>query len=190
MNIDFYKGNNRVFLILTGTGGSTKGYQNKYVTIANKINKVHGFTVYVVEIESGMWRHEKEYFDNIIKKIDEHSQLENIKIINIYAMGTSFGGSLLIHNSHRDPRIKKVLAINFVFHVNIHLFFDFCKHYNGEASLIIGKKDATFQFANMIKSYVGDRFRVITINKADHHFTNMLDEYIKLPENYLFDDLG
>ena len=39
MNIDVYKGNEKALLILTGIGGSTKGYKDKYVTIASQINQ-------------------------------------------------------------------------------------------------------------------------------------------------------
>ena len=101
-------------------------------------------------------------------------------------MGSSGGASLLIHNSHRDERIKKILAINFVFNINYNLFNDFIKAYKGEATLIIGEKDESFKFLEIIKKFEQKNITIEAIPNADHYFTGMLDEYIALPQKFLY----
>ncbi len=45
VNYGIIEGNNTVLFIKAGQDGSMYGYQNKYLTIANNINKNYGYTV-------------------------------------------------------------------------------------------------------------------------------------------------
>ncbi|MDD3999285.1 MAG: hypothetical protein PHX62_00110 [Bacilli bacterium] len=188
MEIDVYKGNENIFLILTGIGGSTKGFQNKYVNLSRKINEKYGFTAFVVSTESGVWNDERKYFDKVINEVSSYINMMKINVKKIFAMGTSAGANLLIHNAHRYNAIKKILAINFLFNVNYNLFQDFIKEYEGMATLIVGERDSSYTFFDILNKYKSERIRVISIPNADHNFADMLNTYLELPEKYLFKD--
>ena len=54
IEVEIYDGGNLVFLIRTGLGGSVKGYEGKYETMANNARKKHNATVFVATTPSSM----------------------------------------------------------------------------------------------------------------------------------------
>ncbi|MDE6557688.1 MAG: hypothetical protein K2K39_01130, partial [Clostridia bacterium] len=115
MQIDFYSSGNNCVLIFTGLGGDTKGYENKYVKIAETITQKYGFSVFVAQVPKDLWSHPQEVFEEAVGRVISEYAPETI-----YVMGSSAGASIAIWYSHLYPQIKKVLAVNPVLNLNYH----------------------------------------------------------------------
>lgn len=81
------KGNETIVFIKAGQDGSMYGYQNKYLKIANDINKKYGYTV----ICSSNPFDGNNPLDNAMKVIEDYCNEEKIKNYKIYYMGHSNG---------------------------------------------------------------------------------------------------
>jgi alpha/beta superfamily hydrolase len=189
IKVDTYDGNKNVFLILTGLGGDTKGYQNKYVTIAENIRQKYGMTVFVVGTPSDAWRRSKEFINDTMKFIDSHMTQHHMTGYTVYVMGHSAGGTFMTWYAHSYPCIKRVLAINPVIRVNFDKMIDGAESFQGERVIVlVGEKDQSAPFVPLISEVSNKKFSTIIEPNADHNFTGMLDEFIALPEKYLFND--
>ncbi len=62
MEIDFYSGGENCLIIFTGLNGNTKGYCDKYVKIAEAVNKNTGFSVFVAAVPEHCWDCPQEVF--------------------------------------------------------------------------------------------------------------------------------
>lgn len=175
MEIDFYPASRNVLLILTGRCGSTKGYKNKYVTIAKNINRKYNFSVFVAGIPENCWQEHQQVFCDIIDYVFMH-----IKPNIFYVMGSSAGANLAIWYAYLFPKINKVLAINPVLNFNLHKTLDGINNFGGERLYVIsGGKDPCVKWQGLLPK--NDKLYAIIIERADHHFTDMIDEFIKLP---------
>ncbi len=176
IEIDFYPAGHDVLLILTGRCGSTKGYKNKYVTIAENIKQKYNFSVFVAGIPKNCWQEHQQIFCDIINYV-----LMHIEPNRFYVMGSSAGASLAIWYAYIFPEINKVLAINPVLNLNLHKTIDGINNFGGERLYVIsGDKDPCAKWQGLLPK--NDKINTIIIERADHHFTNMLDEFITLPE--------
>ncbi len=176
----YYDGGKDVVLIITGIGGSTLGYKNKYDIIAKSIVQHKKCSVLIATSPQGTWLNIKENLIQIINKIIEIKQTDNV---NIYAFGHSVGGNILLLNAFRYPQIKRIVAVNPVMNVNISWLIDGIKNFNGKASVIFGEQDSSSKFACLIPQK--ENIQTIILPKIDHYFTNNLDLFISLPLKYL-----
>jgi pimeloyl-ACP methyl ester carboxylesterase len=176
-------------LILTGLGGDTKGYQNKYVTIAENVREKYGVTVFVVGTPSDAWRRSKEFINDVMKRIDSHMVGHDTTDYVVYVMGHSAGGTFMTWYAHRYPCVKRVLAINPVIRVNFDKMIDGAENFQGERMIVlVGEKDQSAPFTSLISEVSNEKFSTMNIPTADHNFTGMLNEFMALPEKYLFND--
>lgn len=171
----YYKAGKNCLLILTGIGGTTKGFQNKYEKIAKQVVGKYNYSVIVATSPKGSWQHTKANLDYIMSVINEN------EYHNIFAMGSSAGANILLMHAYEFPQIKKILAINPVLNVNLHKINNGIEFFNGNVFLICGEDD----MSNKFKEIVNKKAKTITIPNADHNFTNQFKVYIKLYE-YLF----
>ena len=176
----YYAGGKDVVLIITGIGGSTLGYKNKYDKMAKDIIKNKNCSVLIASSPQGSWQHMKENLNNIINKIIEIKQTENV---DIYTFGHSAGGNILLLNAYHYPQIKKIVAVNPVMNVNLPWIIDGVKFFSGEIAIIFGEKDYSSQFKSIIPKQ--PNVKTITLPNIDHYFTNNLNLFISLPLKYL-----
>ncbi|GHV09385.1 hypothetical protein AGMMS50229_19480 [Campylobacterota bacterium] len=171
-----------LLLIISGAGGSSDGYKGKYRTIAQNINSTYGASV----VRTGLAvigraervAHFAATMDAIGAEFGAHS---------IYIMASSAAASLTAANAYKYPNIKKLLLINPPANINLHLQSNGLKRFNGKAIVLCGDHDPSFAYAPMLTE--GNNAALITIANDDHKLSNMpLEEYIKLPEKYLFED--
>ena len=104
---DYYPAGKDCLLILTGRGGDTKGYENKYEKIAQTVTQKHGFSAVVAAVPDDIWERPTEFFKEAVGSAPPFC-----KGGDIYVMGSSAGASLAIWYAHTYPQIKKVLAVN------------------------------------------------------------------------------
>lgn len=178
IEIEFYGNADNLLLILTGIGGTVKGYADKYVKLANKIIDTQDCSVAVATTPSGSWQHTKENLDFIMHYVkDKHDG-------KIYAMGNSAGANILLMHAHEQPQIKQVLAVNPVLNINLFKLESGINQFAGKTTLICGEKDMSSKFYKMLKTTA----TTFVLQDIDHNFTNHLDEFIDLPLKYLFRD--
>lgn len=173
---------NDVFLILTGLGGNTKGYENKYETISKNASVAHGFNVFVVGTPYGVYDNSKEFFDIIFSEIDK--ELER-KDYSVYLMGHSAGGTVALWNLNKYPNIKRMVAINPVLNINLHKVEASAKQLEGKfIKIIIGDKDSSYKFSPLLNKI--NNIQVEILKDTDHEFKDKLQEFIDLSNKYLF----
>lgn len=176
----YYEKGNDILLMITGVGGSTKGYANKYERIARQVMDQWNMSVVVATTPSGSWMHAEQNMKEIMSFI--HSKRFK-KSFKVYALGNSIGANILLWHFNQFPEIEKILAINPVMTVNLHLF---CPLASVEKSVnvIFGELDESCKFATMLPA--SKSVKVNILPKIDHNFTNSLDVFINLPNQYLF----
>lgn len=182
IEIEHYPAGKDVLLVLTGLGGSVKGYQNKYETLAKNIVSKFNYTVFVATTPHGSWENSKENIDSIINYIDKIMEDKNYKI---YVFGHSAGGTFALWHGHLFPKIKRIIASNPVLNVNFHRIKNGIDNFNGELiKVIIGEKDQCFKFAGLLKE--NHKAETIILENVDHEYTGNLEKFINLPNDYLF----
>lgn len=177
----YYDGGKDVVLMITGIGGSTFGYKNKYDIMAKSIVQQTNYSVLIATSPQGTWLHIKENLIQIINKIIEIKQTDKI---NIYAFGHSAGGNTLLLSAYLYPQIKSIVAVNPVININISQLIDGIKNFNGKITIVFGEQDSSSKFACLIPSKVNTK--TIILPNIDHYFTDNLDLFITLPLKYLF----
>lgn len=182
IEIEFYPAGKDIFLVLTGIGGTVKGYQNRYEKIAKEITDKYNFSIVIATTPHGSWEHPKENLDFIFDFIRSKRNDTNFKI---YAMGHSAGGTFLLWHAFEFPEIEKILCINPVLNINLHKTQIGIESYKGsEINIVVGELDASNYFAGLIDKL--SKVKVYHLPNIDHNFTNALDTFIDLPHKYLF----
>lgn len=178
IDIEYYESGNDVLLIITGIGGTTKGYKNKYEKIAKNAMKKNNLSVVVATSPKGSWLQTEQNLKDIINFIYSKRDKE----FTIYAMGNSAGANILLWHSHRYKEIKKILAINPVMNINIHLLKNLQNSKN-TINVVFGEKDISCKFAELIPK--NKNVKLTILPKIDHNFTDNLELFIDLPNRYL-----
>ena len=171
IEIKYYGKSNNLLLVLTGIGGTTTGYNNKYEKLAKRVIGTQDFSVAVATTPSGSWQHTKENLDFIMNEV---SKRYNDKI---YAMGNSAGGNILLMHAYEFPQIEKVLAVNSVLNVNLFKIEKGINLFKGKTTIVCGEKDTSIKFYKMLKTNAN----IVILQDIDHNFTNHIEDFINLP---------
>ncbi len=167
-------GYNEVFLIKTELNGSIYGFQNRYLKMAKRINFEYGLTVIVANNLS----------DTTLE--DDFYNLKDYIKGDIYFMGMSNGGTSAIQDENISSKIKKMLLVNLPLMINLHKTKDGIKLYKGKLTFVYGSKDPSFNYLPLIQDF--RNANIVVIPNQDHNFSNG-DDFLHLPEKYLFTDL-
>lgn len=183
IEIEYYENGNNILLILTGIGGDTAGYENKYKRIAKTIIQQHNFSVVIATSPIGSWLHAEQNFDRVMNFIQDKRK----KDFKIYAIGNSAGANIALWYSNKFPQIEKVLAINPVMNINPHLF-KILQDTKNEINVVFGELDTSTRYAGLLPK--NKNIKIDILPNIDHVFTNNLDLFVDLPNIYLFNDLS
>lgn len=167
-------GGEDVFFIKTEVNSSIYGYQNKYLKIAKRINYKYGLTVIIANNSSD------------VTLENDFNNLEDYLKGNIYFMGVSNGAAQAIQSEAVSSRIKKMLLVNIPLMINLHKTKEGIKNYKGRLICVFGSKDPSFNYLPLIQDF--RNVNVAVVPNQDHNFSNG-DEFLYLPEKYLFGDL-
>ncbi|MBP3462965.1 MAG: hypothetical protein J6K45_00540 [Clostridia bacterium] len=175
------KGNSTIVFIKAGQDGSIYGYENKYLTIAKKLNEKYGYTV----ISSSNPFDGNNPLDHDMNVVKEYCVNNNIEDYKVYYMGQSNGARIGISWGYQHPEIKKLLLINSPIFINWHILKNgIIESNNQEMILVYGDKDNSYRYVELIKPLLTENKKLVIVNGADHNFVNMLDEFIDLPIKY------
>ena len=104
----------------------------------------------------------------------------------IYFMGISNGASQAIQTEYDNDRIRDMLLINTPLMINLHKTKDGIKNYKGKLVCVFGSKDSSFNYLPLIQDF--RNVKIVIVPGQDHNFSNG-DEFLLLPEKYLFNDI-
>ena len=175
-------GNDKLFFIKVGNGGNIYGYENKYLKISDRIHRAYGCSVLVAGNPLKMSVRDNidldlEFIRAFFPDIDE-----------IFAFGHSKGGQMLVSYAYLCPIIKKVLAVNVPLMINYHKTKAGIEKFEGnKIHMVYGENDPSYLYIGILNSNLSSKFSYSTVENADHNFENMLEEFISLPEKFLFD---
>ncbi len=168
-------GSKDVFLIKTEVNSNVFGPQNRYLKLAKRIHFNYGLTVIVATNSS-----------EISLTDDFYSLRDYLKDSKIYFMGISNGAVQAIQNEYNNEKIQKMLLLNVPLMINLHKTKDGMKSYKGKLVCVFGSKDPSFNYLPLIQDF--RNVKVVVVPGQDHNFGSG-DEFLKLPEKYLFNDL-
>ena len=184
-NVDYgiVRGNNLIILIKVGMHGTIYGFENKYLQIAEILNKKFGCTVITVSTNDFTYSLENEM--NFVREYANKSNFEEYKV---YYMGHSFGGTLGLLYGYKYSEIKKILAINSPFpdDKNDEIIRSI-ESFNGESlDLVYGLLDDFIETGKKYSYLENNRIHFTFLPNIDHYFTNDLNQFVNLPLKYFF----
>ena len=178
---------NKILLIMTGIEGSLSGYNGKYDLIANEMKEKFDVSTFVISLPFGTYEHIQGIFDFVIQKIDEYFAKRRISDYEIYAMGSSAGGTVILNNFGKNAKIMAISAINPVFSVNFHKIIENLQNSKIRKTIILGEKDMSM-YDYQILSTIED-LDIVVIPDGDHYLSgeDNFKFFLDIPKNYLID---
>ena len=181
------EGNERLLLIMVGSGGALCGYNDKYGKIADRIHATYGASVIISENPRRSEGFPASYnFDTMMDFAERYMEKRH-KAYETYFMGVSLGGSYGLMYAHRHDHITRVLSVNAPFMINTHKLLEGIHSFTGERlALVYGDQDPSYTLIPFIRQLESPACQVAEVMGADHNFFGMEDAFIALPENHLF----
>lgn len=177
------KGNNIIFFIKSGQDGSIYGYLNKYLIMADTINKKYGYTV----IASSNPFDGENPLDDAMNVIKEYIQENNFEDYKIYYMGQSNGALIGAWYGTNCEKIEKMLLINIPLSHDIDVTKECISNFKGKKLVLIyGTRDDSIDYVKELNGVLNDKITLHYIEGQDHLFSKDTYDFKKLPEEYLF----
>lgn len=176
-------GNEKIVFIKCGLLGSLRGYHDKYLKVAKKLNKEYGYTV-VCSTNPDLGKIDQLQLGiNFITNLAKDNNLLNFEI---YYMGNSLAGMYGAKYGYLHQEIKKMLLINAPLLKNVDLLLSGLRKFNGtKAVLVYGEYDPSFKNTELLNLVSNDKVFVEIIKNADHNFTNQEVVFENLIFKYL-----
>lgn len=168
----------KAFVILTGLGGSADGFGNKYSRIAEYVQNDYGFPVFIAPTPEDVWEKKEKFFDEVVARFIQNKTC-------VYLMGVSAGATMALWYAVKYPQIRRILCVNPVLNINLHLTSSGIRDFCGEKmAVVFGEKDPSAKWAKILPA--APHLQINIVPGADHLFSGKLDEFIDLPKKYLF----
>ena len=177
-NYHFVFGNEKIVFIKAGAGGSERGYGDKYIKFAERINERTGATVITAS--------------NPIDPICDAPDAQEIRwVVNrmgfehfeLCFVGVSDGAYLNLELAKRFTETRKWIGINTSFASVNELGARLNALPNVTKLMIYGTKDDDFdEVVPALSTMSSDNFVMEFIEGADHRFTDMLEEFFALAD--------
>lgn len=168
----------KAFVILTGLGGSADGFGNKYSRIAEYVQSDYGFPVFIAPTPEDVWEKKEKFFDEVVARFIQNKTC-------VYLMGVSAGATIALWYAAKYPQIERVLCVNPVLNINLHLTSNGIRNFVGERmTIVFGENDPSAKWAKILPA--APHLQINIVPGADHLFSGKLDEFIDLPKKYLF----
>ena len=181
------EGNERLLLIMVGSGGALCGYNDKYGKIAERISATYGASVIISENPRRSEVSPASYNFDMMMDFAERYMEKRHEAYKTYFMGVTLGGSYGLMYTHRHNHIARVLSVNAPFMINTHKLLEGIHSFTGEClSIVYGDQDPSYTLIPFIRQLESPACQVAEVMGADHNFFGMEDAFIALPENHLF----
>lgn len=177
------KGNNNILLIKAGQDGSMRGYEDKYLKIAKRINEEYGSTV----ICSSNPFDGSNPLDDAMEVVEEYVKDNNFEDYEIYYMGYSNGGLVGACFGANYPKIKRMLLINTPLMHHFEQTKEGINNFKGEKIIAIyGSLDKSIPYIKLLDEIKNEKFKYYIIQGQDHLFSKDTYDFKNLPFEYLY----
>lgn len=168
-------GNEKIVFIKAGAGGSARGFQDKYIKMAERINERMGATVVCA---SNPCVPQEGVDEEAIRWVISEKGFVDFEV---YFVGTSDGAYKNLSLAKKFPQTVKTLGIN-ASYITIEGLMDKLKDLpNVDKVLICGTKDIdSMVYVEPIQKAGIPKLKIQLVEGADHKFVGMLDEFISL----------
>jgi predicted esterase len=178
-----------ILLIIPGVDGSVDGFENKYVRIAEDVQRKYGAAVFRMSnpfISSYFWESNIRRALEYIQK--NCSEIVGTKDYELRIVGHSAGAAVIASIAWEYPMITKLLLINPAMKMDIHQMKRGAKEFGTEKiTMLIGGNDPSIQQAREFSEQLG--IKTIYVDGADHNFSGeAFQTFLDAPSKYLFDD--
>ena len=187
VKIDYgiFNGNNIIVFIKVGLMGSIYGYKNKYLRIAENLNKKFGCTIFCVSNPIGA----NNSIYHGMKMIENYCIARKFYDYKVYFLGHSNGAMQGLYECSKFKKIEKCLFINPVLNeLPKKIVQSFRSLFDKKVFVICGSKDPCFYLFKLYSELENEceNLKFVAYINADHNFTGCMEEFINLPEKYLF----
>ena len=179
-------GNNLIVFIKVGMHGSIYGYQNKYLEMAELLNKRYGCTVITVSNPKFIYSLESE-----MKFVRDYAKKSNFNEYELFYMGHSFGGTLGLLYGYKYSEIKRILAVNSPFSDDTDEMIKGINSFKGlSLDLVYGLEDDFIDTGKKYSYLKNQKVHFSFLEDVDHYFTDKINQFILLPVNYFFENIN
>jgi hypothetical protein len=177
INYGIIFGNEKIVFIKSGAGGSIRGAENKYLSMAKIAHEKLGATVICANNPDAS----HEFWDEkIIRWVISKKEFSKFEV---YFFGTSDGAYKNLLLASKFHETVKVVGINASFISLIDFKEKTISLSQFEKVFVYGTKDDNYNdVVSMLKSLKCDNLEMKTVEGADHEFTGMTEEFIGLIE--------
>lgn len=170
-------GNEKIVFIKGGAGSSVRGYQDKYLKMAEKVHERLGATVICASNPE----------DSICEAPDEYEirwvvANRGFSNFELYFVGTSDGAYENLKLASKFPETVKFLGVNSSY-IDFENFEEKLENLpEVEKILVYGTNDEDYDEVAQLKNSNIENFKFLSVEGADHSFSGMLKEFIALVE--------
>ena len=184
MNFGLMEGKTGLLIVKTGSGGSIYGKDNKYLRLSERIKAVYGASVIVSDNPLEISPAENMTFTMAVA---ERYQKESA-INPVYYFGVSKGGQYAAMFAYQYQWVTRWLALNMPLFINWHRSRQGLEQLSQSQQmfLLFGDRDPSYPYAEIVDALKNENIKKIIVPNADHNFSASIEEFIKLPEQYLF----
>lgn len=184
VNFGLMEGRTGLLIVKTGSGGSIYGSGNKYLHLSERIKTMHDASVIVSDNPL-----EISPTDNmtVTMAVAERYQKES-SISPVYYFGVSKGGQYAAMYAYKYKWVTKWLALNMPLFINWHRSRQGLEELfpSQQMFLLFGDHDPSYPYAEIIDALKKENIKKVIVPNADHIFSASVEEFITLPERYLF----
>jgi len=184
VNFGLMEGNNGLLIIKTGSGGTIYGHENKYLTMAKKIQSKYGFGVIVsdnpVELAAA---DNMAVTMSVAKKYWEENTLEKA-----YYFGVSKGAQYGAMYAYQYDWVTKWLLLNMPLMINWHRSHAGLEKLltSQQMTMLWGDRDPSYKYIELIDTIKGKNITKDVLPGVDHKLSGAAEEFAELPDKYLF----
>lgn len=184
VNFGLMEGNKGLLIIKTGSGGTIYGYENKYLTLAKKIQSKYGFGVIVSDNPVELFAADNMAVTMLVaKKYWEDNSLEKA-----YYFGVSKGAQYGAMYAYQYDWVTKWLLLNMPLMINWHRSRAGLEKLLPiqQMTMLWGDRDPSYKYIELIDTIKGKNITKVVLPGMDHNLSRAAEEFVRLPEKYLF----
>lgn len=184
VNFGLMEGTKGLLIVKTGSGGTIYGHENKYLILAERIRAQYGFSVMVSDNPLDISPEENFSFTMSVAK----GCRENFALDTSYYYGVSKGAQYAAMYGYRYDWVAKWLLLNMPLMINWHRSSRGLSQLAKKQQMVIafGENDPSFPYSELIDMVGKANISRVIIPKADHNFSQSMDDFMALPEKFLF----
>ncbi len=170
----FVWGNAKIVFIKTGSDGTVRGYEDKYLKMAHRVHERLGATVICATNPA---KKHTNFDEKVIRTI---AAKRDVRKFELYLVGTSDGGYKNLELATRFPETVKYLGINSSLNTLDDMKAKLRKLSRIEKIMVLGTRDDDYEELSALKDSAIDNLELIFVDGADHAFTGMVDAFVGL----------